>query len=1432
MDPYGSQQPLLRAATPITPVHSPGHSIHSLSSVRSRTPGQLSLHEYRQQQATPSPPAVRGAKQVRRKAAAFGLNVIERVSSVPSTPRQALPRSFTSPHQSLAAEIPGALPVEQTQSLISTPSPSPSIILQQPHPQEQSGYQLEHPSSSEPERFYKPHERYDDFSKNFKPIKRLPRRSALDHTSSPLRSSTSSSAGGLTDSSTFSLSRFPHPPPFAEAVPPEASREPARQHQVTEAETPSTPTVLHYRGASFDVVNPHQSLLFSSIETPADRDAELSDYFHTTPSKVRLVSEAAMVLQAARDSDTPSVNSQGKSGPPRALYDDLSAAYQGIRAASLRNVQTKGAPMLDLPLPPRPAMLASASTEYSNLESGDDLENYRPQPLNATKPLASPSFMQRLSKAFRHRRRSSTTSVAHPAGDDRELLPIDEQHVSAYRPRPLALVSGVNQSAPIVSSELRRDVDATDHERRASLSEGDLAAAHGYYDLDSIYPSSNFMREDSVSVYDPRQSIPFGVRTGEIDYSSEVDTHSYIYEFVDSPRNSDRLSSSKLKDHVFQHKSAALAEPKDNTLASIYDQYQGDLSQASLRDLTDAEAEHEDAIRISGIDHLQGHIGDAKSPTSGLSQFDFGIDRASSSGSSSILSPRTPEQAVFPPAMARAFRARAGLPPNMPLPLQPHMSLAAPQPPFARRDFSDISDMHSHASSYGDTRDLLLLSQQQLTPSNPSQSRRFAPLVSPLSAVASSATLPEDDASKKLPKCYSAGDLSDVSDLSTTRSSLPLPERSRSAVDRAVKQDIKRLSQSSGVSRLSGNILIISSDVTPKNESPQASSADLPSDVEISFSENAPKRQTGGASQSTALLETSFKADHSGIPIMWRRISPVRAGGRENEPPGKDSVADMTEEGDEQDWETVADMSRPNLPAQASEDSMAEFSTFASLNSSQLVKVHPGDSRYQHEYKLQSPADSEEPVLLPSYDFRGGNGFPNRNALTPPRVASIPYRHASPLAESHIHPFGSSPTSLKATPLRNVQSMNWEDQRLTQSGNPDGYSPGSHSSSRSAAAATGLEGRQGFSISTTTFDVVPLSMLSGLLSSEPNDEILYDANEPMPFQCVVETTPRSAGLPSSSDRGFRQLNSSSSPFSERDDNSFAKLTYLGPKGNLTGTPRGTGMREVGSSLADSSTPGMNFSSTPCKPFVSSPLAQYRSSPISQYDAVDFAARDLAIVSGHATHGSKSSIYSKDSQEVPTSFLDLHLGHKQSLQNEGLLHVARKQSHEFRRGSSGRASVPSQTKLREMRLIRQPYTSSMNASDGTRPSRAARTEFGSLDLYSPLRPKIPGISHRNVYSGEEHLRPFGRPQSSICSDMRSEKQRLSWVIFLVLFWFPPFLVLYGFGKTDFLMVWFSKGEILHCGRFQKRVALWTGITMSVVLPVAVIVILVCYHFGLF
>ena len=96
--------------------------------------------------------------------------------------------------------------------------------------------------------------------------------------------------------------------------------------------------------------------------------------------------------------------------------------------------------------------------------------------------------------------------------------------------------------------------------------------------------------------------------------------------------------------------------------------------------------------------------------------------------------------------------------------------------------------------------------------------------------------------------------------------------------------------------------------------------------------------------------------------------------------------------------------------------SFAEYSSSNLMDPFRNDGVHPGDARYQHTYCIHLPANSNESVLLPSYDFRGGGGFPNRNALTTPCPAPYTYTHPSPLPKSHPHPSTAHLLSLQDRP--------------------------------------------------------------------------------------------------------------------------------------------------------------------------------------------------------------------------------------------------------------------------------------------------------------------------------------------------------------------------------------------------------------------------------
>ncbi|KAF2666781.1 hypothetical protein BT63DRAFT_318452 [Microthyrium microscopicum] len=82
-----ARSPIYQPLSPSTPVHTPQGS---LGSIRSRTPGQLSLHEYRRQLSTASPQSDAGPRKIKRKVAVLSLhNGTTGIPTAPSTPLDA-----------------------------------------------------------------------------------------------------------------------------------------------------------------------------------------------------------------------------------------------------------------------------------------------------------------------------------------------------------------------------------------------------------------------------------------------------------------------------------------------------------------------------------------------------------------------------------------------------------------------------------------------------------------------------------------------------------------------------------------------------------------------------------------------------------------------------------------------------------------------------------------------------------------------------------------------------------------------------------------------------------------------------------------------------------------------------------------------------------------------------------------------------------------------------------------------------------------------------------------------------------------------------------------------------------------------------------------------------------------------------------------------
>lgn len=283
----------MQAGNPITPVHSPHHSV--TSSASSRTPVHvLTIHEYRKQQHTPtlSRTGTPSGKTLRRKPAALALNDIERAPSVSHSTRSDSGPPLRPLHFSQSAyQLNSIAPPPQQPTLLEL-----SLRSQSAEPRVQTGSisSISTGNSSSKVRQFKSRKRLPKPPATTGPVFALPLanvKSTQDRQSprpAVLSFSTdlSHSSGAQTTPtlSTFSLSRFPQPPHRIDPSlsPPHDEREPTRIDAPSFATTapatpPATPAIIHYRGASFDLVNPHDSLLLHDIVTPS-RDFDSSEY--------------------------------------------------------------------------------------------------------------------------------------------------------------------------------------------------------------------------------------------------------------------------------------------------------------------------------------------------------------------------------------------------------------------------------------------------------------------------------------------------------------------------------------------------------------------------------------------------------------------------------------------------------------------------------------------------------------------------------------------------------------------------------------------------------------------------------------------------------------------------------------------------------------------------------------------------------------------------------------------------------------------------------------------------------------------------------------------------------------------------------------------------------------------------------------------------
>lgn len=1174
-----------------------------------------------------------------------------------------------------------------------------------------------------------------------------------------LPTESSHSSGVITphSASTFSLSRFPKPPHLIDPLsPPHNENERPRLNAHSYASTapatpPATPATLHYRGASFDLVNPHDSLVLHDIVTPS-REFDSSEYLPVLAAGEPFpdFSEACCCINPCI-----TLTDCGQMAPKRALYGDLNAAHAGIMR---RAEDSFGSSNLDLPLPPMPAAISPDSSTYTS-------PMYSPESVLAPPPLA----VQKTTSDSRFSLKQLTRTLTKRLGktpekaQDRELQQLREPHLSiasismegefprplqeTYIPTPQSAYFPISPTSPVtptspeslafgqdevneiepsrrfslqrydsepLASLIPDDDPSTQmgrgDEPRMSMSEGQLFSRPYYDDLDSIYPSSSVYTGDDKrkssyqqSLMGPRQSNPF-VRYSRMDASSF--THDYSQGSMYGYSFNSRKKFNPLSQEV--HNRSA-GQGKTDTISKIIDQYDPNLAVGNTLSLQsqDAADNRNQSNFASNLGKESASNGLEQNP-SGLEQFEFGWKRNNGNTQSDVNNLSLNANCPILSRMPTTARD-AGAPPRAPPPLAPAFPsrdalFSLPQP--------ETSEMFSNRSShsYGDTQHLLQMSQAQGF-GFPASSQPLQP--------SSSYSQPAD---KSVTPSSSYSQAAERPDSHTPQEALDAADQIfQSAID---KQETEKGIPAMWAKRSSGSMLLVKK-----------------------TAENAAENRKSCGSQGV-----NSQRESQGNEADWESIAGNSHGIRDS----FDSIADYSSsEGTRNSLGIYSDGSLPSWNEQHSQG----FSVYS----------HPSPLRAHF-----NPFGSSPPPLRPKgrmEDSRdsSSSAFPS----SPPRPANVPVFRLTDVRDELERDEARKPTSLAP----------WADQYA-------------------------------FSDKET----------QELLASGPNDKIIIDHERNSVGQSNGKATYYGAeGVILTSSAPVSPFDS---PSALERENTFEKLTVVGPKGNLTGTPLGTRMHETGSSVADTSSPGLDLTSSAARDgFRSSGYPGFYAFPFPATGSVTTIQQNRGDVEpDYDRTPSQITIFPKSTELEPVLESSPIAGanHRQSIRNSTTF------QHAQRRAS--RTAVPGQTKLRQMILAPETARRTLSSAD----TNFSRFKGGSdrpstSDTHTPLRPKmsvdtVPTVRTLIAHHHSPHLLC---PERAANPEDEERRRKLSWAILAVFCLLPPCIILYRVWG-DAIMVSVTKGHLGHCTNKSKKAALIGGIVVNIGIVTAIIVPIAVAH----
>lgn len=561
------------------------------------------------------------------------------------------------------------------------------------------------------------------------------------------------------------------------------------------------------------------------------------------------------------------------------------------------------------------------------------------------------------------------------------------------------------------------------------------------------------------------------------------------------------------------------------------------------------------------------------------------------------------------------------------------------------------------------------------------------------------------------------------------------------------------------------------------------------------------------------------------IPAMWsKRVSShnllrsesknMLDQGQEQEEAEASSEMIGSEDEDPTDWETMGYGTPRHGPRASIGESLADYSTTEGSHS----------SRDSKGFSNTFPVYEDHPLDPGTFQYR--NPTPLRNhsnpfTSSPPQLpvgVSLPGMALGGMES----PMQSSPPVSSTVPAFNGRS-------------PDVY--GSSSSPRQEYLP--------YKPWTSPYEMSE-KLTQELLASGPNEEILYeeDAGQKNSFALEDDSNsmqPMRINLPSADTMDV----TSSEPNTPRArGNSFDKLTVIGPKGNLTGTPHGTGMHDTGSSVADNSSPGAIFDSSP----LASPTQEhtgyqmFKSAAARNTNArpdIRFGLDINTSSSGFADPERRGNV-SRDMPRVhtPPNMYE-RTPSQATLHQESPFADPDRQASRLsirspitprdprRRGS--RAAVPGQTKLRQMVLASSAATLS-SEDRSVSDSRIFGTEHSARpstsNTQTPLRHPAGRPALRTVFATEDspHLLC---PERAFNPAEEEARRKLSWAIFAIFCVLPPTLILYRW-MGDLVIVNVTKGRFSHVSPKPKRLALGVGIAVNVGITAGILLPILIAH----